>query len=246
MSLIFPAIYLKNGCCMNHIIGESGTEPFYNELSANPKEMCYFLRSEDAKSVYIIDLNTFWGDYETNREIIKETVSRLDVGVWLHGYYDSINNIADSFQSKISRLVIDNIMDFSEDETKEILTKFNPYKVTGLIRSDGYYLYDKNVKTETELFYYAYKMKQSGFRRIVFSLVQDESLNLSSVLENLRKITQETQIYITFFEGIGNSRELWLLDKYTSSKIDSLILGKALFENYFPCQKIWRMIECYE
>jgi phosphoribosylformimino-5-aminoimidazole carboxamide ribotide isomerase len=43
--------------------------------------------------------------------------------------------------------------------------------------------------------------------------------------------------------GIGGPEQLWALQELKSIGIDSVVIGRALYENKFPCQGMWRSIE---
>ena len=42
---------------------------------------------------------------------------------------------------------------------------------------------------------------------------------------------------------MGGPKQLWDLQQLTSIGLDSVIVGRALYENRFPCQRMWRTIE---
>ncbi len=48
---------------------------------------------------------------------------------------------------------------------------------------------------------------------------------------------------VTLSGGIRNKDELMDVQKIMPLGIDSVIVGRALYENRFPCQKLWRVAE---
>ncbi|HPN38518.1 MAG TPA: HisA/HisF-related TIM barrel protein, partial [Melioribacteraceae bacterium] len=52
-----------------------------------------------------------------------------------------------------------------------------------------------------------------------------------------------TKLKITHSGGISGYKDLMEVQKLNSFGIDSVIIGRALYENKFPCQKIWRVAE---
>lgn len=43
--------------------------------------------------------------------------------------------------------------------------------------------------------------------------------------------------------GIASPEQLWELQRSAPANVDSVVIGRALYENRFPCQGIWREIE---
>jgi phosphoribosylformimino-5-aminoimidazole carboxamide ribotide isomerase len=46
---------------------------------------------------------------------------------------------------------------------------------------------------------------------------------------------------VTALGGIDSPAELWHVQDLIKYGVDSVVIGRAIFENKFPCQKIWRL-----
>ncbi|MFM8569238.1 MAG: HisA/HisF-related TIM barrel protein, partial [Candidatus Kapaibacterium sp.] len=62
-------------------------------------------------------------------------------------------------------------------------------------------------------------------------------------VETLRRIARESGMRITAAGGIDSPQELWAMNELLGENIDSVVVGRAIFENRFPCQLMWRSIE---
>ncbi|MDP2037461.1 MAG: HisA/HisF-related TIM barrel protein, partial [Ignavibacteria bacterium] len=62
-------------------------------------------------------------------------------------------------------------------------------------------------------------------------------------IELSRQVAEAAETKVTHSGGIGGSEDLLKLQREASSFVDSVIIGRALYENKFPCQKIWRVAE---
>ena len=58
-----------------------------------------------------------------------------------------------------------------------------------------------------------------------------------------KEIAEITGVKVTHAGGIRNKDELLDIQKLVPSGVDSVIVGRALYENRFPCQKLWRVAE---
>jgi len=48
---------------------------------------------------------------------------------------------------------------------------------------------------------------------------------------------------VTHSGGVRNKDELIDIQELISLGVDSVIIGRAFYENRFPCQKLWRVAE---
>jgi phosphoribosylformimino-5-aminoimidazole carboxamide ribotide isomerase len=62
-------------------------------------------------------------------------------------------------------------------------------------------------------------------------------------LELSKEIAKATGQKVTVSGGVRNKDELMDIQALMPIGIDSVIVGRALYENLFPCQKLWRVAE---
>ena len=58
-----------------------------------------------------------------------------------------------------------------------------------------------------------------------------------------KEVAEITGAKVTLSGGIRNKDELMDVQNLLPDNIDSVIVGRALYENRFPCQKLWRVAE---
>ena len=62
-------------------------------------------------------------------------------------------------------------------------------------------------------------------------------------IELSKKIAEISGANVTHAGGIRNKDELMDFQNLIPIGVDSVIVGRALYENRFPCQKLWRVAE---
>ena len=82
-----------------------------------------------------------------------------------------------------------------------------------------------------------------GMNRIMYADTPWEGTLHGPDLDILKDIAQHSSMRITVGGGIGGPEQLWALQELRSFGIDSVVIGRALYENKFPCQEMWRSIE---
>ncbi len=62
-------------------------------------------------------------------------------------------------------------------------------------------------------------------------------------IDAIREMALKTGLRITASGGVSGYRDLLKLAPLEQVGVDSIIIGKALYENKFPCQALWRDVE---
>jgi phosphoribosylformimino-5-aminoimidazole carboxamide ribotide isomerase len=62
----------------------------------------------------------------------------------------------------------------------------------------------------------------------------------------MKQLAEATHLRITVSGGISGLQDLLKLQEMESLGLDSAIVGRALYENRFSCQGIWRLCEAGE
>ena len=87
---------------------------------------------------------------------------------------------------------------------------------------------------------FALDMEARGCRRIVYTDISRDGTLEGPNMEAYRELGSRLQkTKITASGGIGNHKHLIALNDLISFRVDSVIVGKALYENVFPCQQMW-------
>ena len=86
-------------------------------------------------------------------------------------------------------------------------------------------------------------MVDIGIRRFVVCDITRNGTMHGPNIELSKEIAEISGANVTHAGGIRNKDELMDIQKLISIGVDSAIVGRALYENRFPCQKLWRVAE---
>lgn len=244
MILLIPSIDLSGGHCARCIVGEPGTENMYHQISDHPFELARLWRRENAKSLHITDLDGMAGrDNTANCETILEIVRSVDIPIELLTNFHSIEECRFWLERGIYRVIINELIYTNPEDVRALIEEFTPSKViVGIRAKDGQVVFpslEKDV-TDTE---YALFAKSLGIKRLVYSDISWEGSLSGPDFEMLRRIARESGLRVTEAGGISSPQQLWKVQELQRDGVDSAIVGRALYENRFPCQKIWRQVE---
>jgi phosphoribosylformimino-5-aminoimidazole carboxamide ribotide isomerase len=241
MFLVIPELVLEDGHCSYCIQGESGMEKHYLTLSDNPDQLCKLWRRENAKALHVVDLDSYRGkDNSKNIELLEYIINSVDILIQLSTYERSIEKLRGFLNKGIYRIIIDDIIIEEEKAIKAMIKKYTASRVAlniEVLRDKAIFGHEESSMSDLELARHA---KEIGINRAYY---YDRLLPLQHDLSRIINFAEETRMRITVVEGANTHAELMRLKDKFSNGIDSVTIGKALYENRFPCQKIWRMIE---
>ncbi len=244
MFLVFPSLKFRNGHIIEAIISDDSMRHFYEKLMQDPIAMCKLLRKENSKSLIVWDLDSYEGtDNKNNLTAILEMANSIDIPIQLVSKFESIEQIDYLLSNGIFRVFVDETIIEKPEELKELVGKFTASRIAALaIESNNKLFQTQKLKAYT-LEYFVEQAKSLGINRLLYGDQDIISEKKSWDINSLVLISNRLKIRITLIEGIRSSKILRSMNLIIKHGIDSAMLGSALYENIFPCQKIWRMIE---
>jgi len=237
--LIIPAIDLRDGRCVRLYQGEYDRETVYFE---DPVQLAKLWRVQNACVLHLVDLDAALGGSENNRAVIRRIAQALDIPVQLGGGIRSMEDIEAALDLGVYRVIIGTAAVRDPELISEAVARFGCSRiVVGIDAKDG----EVRVQGWTEgsgvdAVDLALDMERRGVRRIVYTDISRDGTMEGPNLDAYRTMgTRLSLTRITASGGIGDYEDLIDLQDLTSVGVDSVIVGRALYENRFPCQQFW-------
>lgn len=240
---VIPVIDIKDGRCARVFEGHNNLSQYYCE---NPLKVARLFRKENFKTIHITDLDGAVNGEMRNYGTIKEIVDTVDIPVQLGGGIRNFDNAKMIIEELgVYRIVLGTAAIINPDIVEKILVNYSPSKlVVGIdeklnnVVKNGWIEYADITPLE-----FAKRMDSMGVKRIVYQDVTRVGNFSGPHIKRLKEIGENTNLKITSAGGIGNFRHLKMLDELKDYGVDSVMVSKALYENNFPCQNIWRDLE---
>ncbi len=235
MILIIPSIPIVHGVCggqiasLAHEVHHADGEIY----SHDPIDRARLLRKENAKMLHLEFLDRDAWDDSCLRLIhnIREAVD-IPIGVSVAEVPASENQCRQLFDAGIYRIFLP--LGTPEAMFLQYCKQFTSRKIIPKV--------DLTYEFETKLPLY----RSMGVERIGIDISKSDRLESGTIewarLQRAAKIAGELGIRITALHGVRGYPELRELQDLHVA-LDSLILCRALNENRFPCQLIWREME---
>lgn len=239
--LVIPAIDLRGGKCVRLYQGDYENETVYFD---DPVKMAKLWRVCNAKCLHVVDLDAARGgsaDRDDNRAVIRAICETLDIPVQVGGGIRTLEDIAYMLELGVYRVVMGTAAVRDPELISEALERFsNCQIVVGIDAQNG------EVKVQgwregsgIDAVDLALDMERRGCRRIVYTDISRDGTLQGPNLDAYRTLgSQLSRMRITASGGVSDYRDLLNL-KALRPAVDSVIVGKALYENKFPCQQFW-------
>jgi phosphoribosylformimino-5-aminoimidazole carboxamide ribotide isomerase len=241
--LVIPVIDIKNGKSVRMIEGLEDNTMHYSD---SPLTMAKLFRKENAKCLHITDLDGALSGEMINYKLIKEIVDTIGIPVQLGGGIRNID-IAKKILDELGvyRIVLGTAIVEKPDFIEKLLNEYSPSKiVAGIDTRNGYFVKTGwRETTDIRGIDLAIKMKSIGVYRIIYQDVSRVGAFTGPDIEGLKEVAQKTSLKITAAGGISGYPDLKKVQELEPYGVDSVMMSRALYENRFPCQQIWREIE---
>jgi phosphoribosylformimino-5-aminoimidazole carboxamide ribotide isomerase len=242
MLLIFPSIEISGKNCVQIIKDVKGTKRSY---SVDPAEMAVLWRGENAKTMHVVDLDGLAQGKVVNSDILKRMVDAVDTPIQVGGGLRTYDEIEHVLSLGVYRIVIGTAAVEQPRLIERLIKTFGTRKIAiGIDVKDGKVLIDSG-KREIDIspLQLAKDMKSLGVCRIVYRERSGDDQKSILPIKSLQTLATETNIRVTCWGGVESFKDLVKLQNIEKFGVDSVIVGKPLYENKFPCQALWRINE---
>ncbi len=242
--LVIPAIDIKDGKTVRIVQGIP--ELNCNDYGNDPVEMALIWRTENAKFLHVVDFDHSLLHSKKNYNIIKEICESVVIPVEFGGGISSYDEAATAMDLGVTRLVIGSLAYTKPEEFDKIIKAFGSSRLSAaidIIANNKVIIKGRKEIIDISPLEFAKRLEDAGITRVIVTDVSKNGMLEGANIELSKMIAENTNLKVTHSGGITKSEELFQLKELTNIGIDSVIIGRALYENKFACQKIWRIAE---
>jgi len=241
--LVIPSIDIKDGKTVRVVQGIPELD--CKEYGSDPVEMAKIWRAENAKFLHVVDFDGAWEHSRKNYKIVEEICSSVIIPVEFAGGIRNLDDAKQIMDTGISRLVISTMALENPDEFKKVFDMFGPKKIVTGLDIVGEEIITRGRKRKTGISYkeFVKNMTDIGVERFIVTDVKRNGMLEGPNLELTKEIALLTKRKVTHSGGVSNKDELIDIQKLMPIGVDSAIVGRAFYENKFPCQRLWRVAE---
>ncbi len=241
--LVIPSIDIKNGKCVRVV--EGIPELDCHKYGNDPVEMAMIWRAENAKMIHVVDFDGAHEHSKRNFELVEKICSSVVIPVEFAGGIRNLEDADEIMKTGISRLAINTFAVENRSEFLKLLEKYGQSKIViSLDIKDGELIIKgRKERTGISCLEFTKEMAEVGIKRFIACDITRNGMLEGPNIELSKTIAELTGANVTHAGGIRNKDELFDIQKLVPAGVDSVIIGRALYENRFPCQKLWRVAE---
>lgn len=239
MILILPAIDLKDGKCVRLVQGAQGTEKIYSD---DPVKMAVLWRGENAKTLHVVDLDGAFEGKMKNIDVLRRMIDAVDIPIQVGGGIRTYEQVKQLIDCGVVRVVLGTAAIEDPDLVAQCIKEFGARRIVIGIDAKNGIVMTKGWKENTgiEAVSLALNMKSLGICRIVYTDITRDGMLTGPNFNEIKEMAVKTQLRVTAAGGISGYQDLIKLQELEQYGVDSVIVGKALYEDKFPCQELWR------
>ena len=236
--LIIPAIDIKDGKCVRLTRGDFSQKKIYLD---NPRDMAIIWRKQNAKMLHSVDLDAALTGDLVNFDKIREIVINLDIPVQVGGGIRSVDAVKSYLDVGVGRVVIGSAAVTNPSLVEELLKIYSPSQIVVGIDAENGVPKIKGWLESCDLKDYelALQMKEMGIERVIYTDISRDGMMQGFGYESTKMFAEKAGMKITASGGVTNSQDMKKLNDLKPYGVDSVIIGKALYECNFPCQELW-------
>lgn len=243
--IIIPAIDLRNGRCVRLTQGRKDRMTTYD---ADPLQTAEAFVSAGARWLHIVDLDRAFGVSESkNRRVAREIVSRFSVPVQFGGGLRTIIDAAEMIDAGVARVVVGTIAVENPAVMLELGQRFGEKVCVGIdARAGDVMTRGWERKGTISAVALAKSVAAAGIRRIVYTdIARDGTLTGLNVAETCA-VARTSGLQVTASGGVASCEDIRRLISAEEPLVDSVIIGKALYEHRFTLPEALRIANDYE
>jgi len=240
MLLLIPSIEIRNRKCVLRV--QSAGEDVCTD---DPIEAAKLWRIENAKALYVRDIDGAVEGHMVNFDIIKTMVETVDVPILLAGGMRTYEEVQAAMSIGIYRAIIATMLVENPADAKRCLEAYGANKIViGIDACDGLVeIRGRSEHSGLTAVRLALTAKELGFKRIMYTDILLDGTMRGPNFAAIRTLAEAVGMRITFAGGVSGLDDLLKLQEMESLGLDSVVVGRALYENSFACQPLWRMAE---
>jgi phosphoribosylformimino-5-aminoimidazole carboxamide ribotide isomerase len=233
--IVIPAIDLKNGKCVRLRQGRKSDVTVYNE---NPVMVAKEFAAAGAEMIHIVDLDGAFDGASPNRGVVKEIVETIDVPVEFGGGIRSFKDMQELCGAGVARVVLGTVAAESPHLLRQFVGNFATRVCVGIDARDGRVM-TRGWESATPLLAVelARSVAECGVERIVYTDIARDGMLSGPNIEQTLAVARAANVNVTASGGVSSLDDLKRLRDAGDSRLDSVIVGKALYEGRFKLEE---------
>ena len=239
--IVIPAIDLRDGRCVRLTQGRKSEVTVYNE---DPLAVAKEFAAAGAEMIHVVDLDgAFSGSGSPNRDVVKQIVANVGVPVEFGGGIRSFDDVQELCDAGVERVVLGTVAAESPQLLKDLVIRFATRICVGIDARDGQVM-TRGWETTTPVraVDLARSVAECGVKRIIYTDIARDGMLVGPNIEQTLAVVRAANVSVTASGGVSSLDDLKRLRDTAEPLLDSVIVGKALYEGKFKLEDAMRVL----
>jgi len=231
--LVIPAIDLRQGKCVRLTQGRKEATTVYD---ADPIKVAEDFERDGARMLHVVDLDGAFSESNVrDRDVLHDLVRAVSIPVQFGGGLRGAKDIEQVISFGVARVVIGTLAVESPDLLTKFVGLFGVEHVAVGIDARNGQVVTRGWETEEQVsaLTLASRVAAAGVERIIFTDVQRDGTLAGVNIDQTCMIAETSGLKVTASGGVASLADLERLRAASDRGIDSVIIGKALYEGRF-------------
>ena len=231
--IVIPAIDLKNGLCVRLLQGRKSEMTVYNE---DPVEVAREFAAAGAEMIHVVDLDGAFNETESpNRAVLRRIVDAVDVQIEFGGGVRSLEDVRQLCDAGVARVVLGTVAAEAPGKLKDFVSGFGSKICVGIDARDGRVM-TRGWETATPLMAVdlARSVAECGVERIIYTDIARDGALTGPNIEQTLAVARSANVKVTASGGVSSLDDI---KRLRDARVDSVIVGKALYEGKFKLEE---------
>ena len=234
--IVIPAIDLRNGRCVRLMQGRRSDVTVYND---DPVAVAKEFAGAGAEMIHVVDLDGAFSEQGSpNRAVVKRMLETVDVPIEFGGGVRSPEDAQVLEETGVKRIILGTVAAEEPDLLKEFVDRFSSKICVGIDARDGRVM-SRGWETPTSLdaVDLARSVASCGVERIIYTDIARDGALSGPNIEQTLAVVRAANVRVTASGGVSSLDDIKRLRDADDSRLDSVIVGKALYEGKFKLEE---------
>lgn len=232
---IFPAIDIKNGCCVRLRQGLPDEATVYGE---DPLAMALHWRLLGARALHVVDLDGAFSGRPVHTGMIGRMAQSLDIPLQVGGGLRSDEDMRRLLDLGVARVVIGTRALNGPEEIARLAGLFGDKLVVGIDARDGMVqVRGWQETTNVGATVLAGEMAANGVRTLIYTDTGTDGMLTGPNLPAISEFSRAVSCHVVASGGVSRLDDLTALANLRLPNLQGVIVGKALYEKRFDLKQ---------
>ncbi|HEY0366891.1 MAG TPA: 1-(5-phosphoribosyl)-5-[(5-phosphoribosylamino)methylideneamino]imidazole-4-carboxamide isomerase [Pyrinomonadaceae bacterium] len=234
--VILPAIDLKDGRCVRLLQGRKSEMTVYSE---DPVQVAKQFAAAGAEMIHVVDLDGAFNETGSpNRDVVRQIIDAVNVPVEFGGGIRTLDDVRQLCKAGVARVVLGTVAAESPDTLKMFVDEFPSQICVGIDARDGRVM-TRGWETPTPLWAVdlARSVAECGVQRIIYTDIARDGALVGPNIQQTLAVAEAANVRVTASGGVSSLDDIQRLRDCGDSRVDGVIVGKALYEGKFRLEE---------